>query len=495
MCMFPIPNKSSIKARIKGVEEFDCGGCPECLGKKSRLWALRCAMEAKVNVGCMITLTYDTYKNGEKGEENPVDTSLRVNKEHCQRFIKRLRKAYPQNKIKYLITAEYGKRTHRAHYHALIFGIKFNDLRYYKKSKRGNIIYKSKTLEKIWQGDKEHKGGICTVDCVNPSAQVARYCTKYCAKDSGVDDTFMLFSRDIGESELKRLFNGKSYWIDGREYSIPKKIWQWYIENKYNINGYSRYVGKLKVESSEKRLCGKLDKIEREKEVIELKIIKKEERINNLIKLYPKKKRVNSKMRAYLDPLIEEVDDTIRELKNRLKELESLRDLLWKKEYNILENNEITYNRAKEMRDYFCAQRDNDSVYKNYINYWQRKNRVNEISRPSILTRVLQLPDNKYRSYKLKALDCLILSELKYDFVPPRTKSQAFIKFKRKKVVVEKSFAPLSRHYRANDTAKKEKIAYKQLCGRKIIESMEKCEEFRVLDNPFSPFYKYFEKK
>lgn len=48
--------------------------------KKSRQWALRCGMEARVNVGMMITLTYDTYKNGVDGEENPVDTSLRVQK-------------------------------------------------------------------------------------------------------------------------------------------------------------------------------------------------------------------------------------------------------------------------------------------------------------------------------------------------------------------------------------------------------------------------------
>ncbi len=68
--------------------------------------------------------------------------------------------------------------------------------------------------------------GICTVDTQNLSAACARYCTKYCAKDARADDTFMLFSRGIGEAGLLRDFNGKSYIIDGREYPIPRQIWE-----------------------------------------------------------------------------------------------------------------------------------------------------------------------------------------------------------------------------------------------------------------------------
>lgn len=169
----------------------------------------------------MITLTYDTYKYDSRGNiigENIPDRDLHVSKAHAQRFIKRLRWSFPDKKLSYIATGEYGKKTHRAHYHFLIFGMCFDDLRYYKKSKRGNIIYKSPTLEKIWSGDKEHNGGICTVDCINPSVAVARYCTKYCAKDSGVDDTFMLFSHGIGETMLRKLFNGKNYILDGKEF-------------------------------------------------------------------------------------------------------------------------------------------------------------------------------------------------------------------------------------------------------------------------------------
>lgn len=246
MCLFPRHNLNENSIAYKrGITEFDCGVCPECLSKKSSLWALRCYMESLVSQGMMITLTYDTYKYDKNGNiigENVSNLSL--SKDDCQRFMKRLRKRFPKKKIKYLICGEYGKRTGRPHYHAIIFGVQFDDLIFYKRSKRGNVIYKSKTLNEIWQGgdNKERQGGICTVDCINITPAVARYCTKYCAKDSGVDDTFMLVSRGIGDEMLIKRFNGKSYYIDGREYPVPRLIWKKYIENKYNISGYSRYI-------------------------------------------------------------------------------------------------------------------------------------------------------------------------------------------------------------------------------------------------------------
>lgn len=82
-------------------------------------------MQAKVSPGVMVTLTYDSYKyaNGKPTtEENPTDPTIPLSKKHCQDFIKRLRKWLEKRsdkKLYYLITAERGKRTNRAHYHAL----------------------------------------------------------------------------------------------------------------------------------------------------------------------------------------------------------------------------------------------------------------------------------------------------------------------------------------------------------------------------------------
>lgn len=233
MCFFPIPTPLNSIAHKKGVTEYGCGVCPECLRKKSNYWALKCSAQAKTMNGMMITLTYDQYiRDGHGniiGECLPEDMS--VHKRDCQLFIKRLRKYIDTKghgeKIKYLISAEYGHRTHRPHYHAIIFGYQFSDIVPYKKSKRGNMIYRSHTLEKIW------KNGICTVDSINISGAVARYCTKYAMKDAGADDTFMLFSRGIGDDELLRTFNGKSYYVDGTEHAIPRMIWLKWCEQRF----------------------------------------------------------------------------------------------------------------------------------------------------------------------------------------------------------------------------------------------------------------------
>lgn len=234
MCMFPLPNNDITGLAFrKGIVEFDCGACPECLRKRANVWALRSVYESREHVyNCMVTLTYDDYvydsRGNVVGERPPLD--LHVNKRDVQLFIKRLRKWYSSfcgEKIKYLLCAEYGSRTHRAHYHALLFGVRFPDLVFYKRSKRGNLIYKSAKLTELW------KNGICTVDSINVGSAVARYCTKYCAK-SRSDDTFMLFSQCIGFDGLLRDFNGLSYFVEGREYPIPKQVWQYVIMSRHS---------------------------------------------------------------------------------------------------------------------------------------------------------------------------------------------------------------------------------------------------------------------
>lgn len=234
MCLFPLPNCNfSGLAYKKGIKEFSCGSCPECLRKRSSVWALRAVYEARSHLyNCMITLTYDTFKySGSPSlEENPVDPTIEVNKRHIQLFIKRLRKWYStisSEPIKYLCCAEYGSRTHRAHYHLILFGVRFPDIIKYKRSKRNNIIYRSAILDKLWGH------GICSVDSININGAAAAYCTKYTAK-SRSDDTFMLCSQHIGLSELLKDFNGRSYVIEGREYPIPRAVWQVFITTKYN---------------------------------------------------------------------------------------------------------------------------------------------------------------------------------------------------------------------------------------------------------------------
>lgn len=230
MCLFPSKNYNFNSPSFKsGINYFKCGACPECMQERSSIWALRSVMESKSHAfNCMVTLTYDKFKYNFRGDvigEEDVNPDLKVQKPHIQKFFKRLRKKFGQG-IKYIACAEYGSHTHRAHYHCILFGVRFSDAHFYKRSKRGNPIYMSKTLTDLWGH------GICTIDSINVQSSIARYCTKYCSK-SRSDETFMLFSQKLGLEYLMKEFNGKSYFIDGREYPVPRIVWHTYISEKY----------------------------------------------------------------------------------------------------------------------------------------------------------------------------------------------------------------------------------------------------------------------
>lgn len=389
MCLFP----RKLGQPINGLTEFSCGVCPECLARRSRLWALRATMEAKVSPAYMITLTYDNYLRDKSGKiigELPPDASLHVSKRDCQLFFKRLRRHFPNNKIKYICTAEYGSHTHRAHYHVLLFGIVLNDLIVKGKSKRGNLIYRSPTISRIWANAPANADWrsfpICTVDavCVGPS--VARYCTKYCSKDSGRDggdDTFMLFSRGIGDSELTRLFNGKSYIIDGREYPVPKQIWNREIEKCYGVS--FRYVPRDRDELVSLRFSG---------------------------------------------------NERRRDLSGRFVKNE----LVFANQYA-----------RKQAR----VARDSHPAYQEYISYWQNKVDEFERTRPSAFDRIRALPDNKYLAYKAACMDYLVSkSPCK---CPPRSSDRVVSYRRQKYFAEHlgvglPSFAVPACHYTANDT-------------------------------------------
>ena len=75
------------------------------------------------------------------------------------------------------------------------------------------------------------------MDSINIQGSIARYVTKYSMKSKGVDDTFQLFSHGIGIQYLLDTFNGRPYLINGREYSVPRLVWNAYILKTYNGKG------------------------------------------------------------------------------------------------------------------------------------------------------------------------------------------------------------------------------------------------------------------
>lgn len=117
-----------------------------------------------------VTLTYDELHIPERGT---------LDKKAFPGFIKRLRKKIADRSLRegkavdylrYFHAGEYGEKTRRPHYHALIFGYGFPDKS--KSSERmGNAVYRSQELEDLWQK------GNCEIGSVTFAS--AQYVAKY----------------------------------------------------------------------------------------------------------------------------------------------------------------------------------------------------------------------------------------------------------------------------------------------------------------------------
>jgi hypothetical protein len=210
-----------------------CGKCIGCRLEYSRQWAIRCHHEAQMHEqNAFITLTYAP-------EYLPDDRS--INKEHLQKFFKRLRKAIGKEKLRYFACGEYGTQLNRPHYHAIIFGYGFPDKRLHTKQ-NGNLLFRSALLEKAWPFGYSLIGEAT----FESAAYVARYVTKkFKSKDEEetnkhyqlidsetgevhqVEPEFCLMSRrpGIGKSWLEKYHSDTDKdWITvrGKRMSLPK---------------------------------------------------------------------------------------------------------------------------------------------------------------------------------------------------------------------------------------------------------------------------------
>ena len=131
-----------------------CGKCLSCKLSKAKEWAVRCTLEASLyDDNCFVTLTYD---------DDHLPSNHKLNKKHLQDFIKRLRKVSP---FRYFAVGEYGSKTHRPHYHLILFGFNPWDL---------DQLKSSKVISKCWT-----YGNNFVDDCNYLTCQyVARYTTK-----------------------------------------------------------------------------------------------------------------------------------------------------------------------------------------------------------------------------------------------------------------------------------------------------------------------------
>lgn len=128
-CHHPIPARrdertGSVKfLRVRDRTVYDgagpellripCGTCLGCVKSRAREWALRCTLELNYHPeACWCTLTYD---------DKYLPPTL--DKFHLSRFMRRLRKEIHPARVRFFGAGEYGEKTYRPHYHAILFGL------------------------------------------------------------------------------------------------------------------------------------------------------------------------------------------------------------------------------------------------------------------------------------------------------------------------------------------------------------------------------------
>lgn len=168
-----------------------CGQCVGCRISRSQEWMIRCVHEAQMHDdNCFLTITFDD-------EHLPEDKSISVR--DIQLFMKRLRKKMG-TKLRFFACGEYGNpspgeqdRLGRPHYHLLIFGLDFED-KYPWEQRRGNLLYRSPSLELLWPFGFSTIGSLTT----QSAGYVARYILKKVTGEVA-DDHYCWMDLETGE--------------------------------------------------------------------------------------------------------------------------------------------------------------------------------------------------------------------------------------------------------------------------------------------------------
>ena len=155
-------------------------------------------------------------------------------------FMKRLRFKYKHLKLKFFMCGEYGEKNARPHYHAIVFGMDFDDKEYWYTTKAGQRIYRSAVLSTLWPHGYAAIGSVS----FESAAYVARYVMKK-RTGEGSESHYETFLPDTGEIVSKNKEYAKMSlkpalgreWYDkykndlypkdyitvkGKKYSVPK---------------------------------------------------------------------------------------------------------------------------------------------------------------------------------------------------------------------------------------------------------------------------------
>ena len=207
-----------------------CGKCPDCRLKYAAHWAVRGVHELRLHDKSeFVTLTYDD-------DNLPVEDgfpTLRMRDQ--QLFMKRLRKVYGAG-VRFMCAGEYGGRFERPHYHFILYNFSPEDKRFYKETPRGDKLYKSEILRRLWPMGDNVVGDV--------SFQSISYVARYIVgKDEHPDEWYgprevEFFNKSLRPGIGLRAFEEhKDEWyrhdsvvIDGHEFPPPR-----YYDVKYAL--------------------------------------------------------------------------------------------------------------------------------------------------------------------------------------------------------------------------------------------------------------------
>ena len=189
---------------------------------------------------CFITLTYS--------DDHLVSPELQYR--DFQLFMKRLRWAFPNKQIGCFVTGEYGERTKRPHWHAILFGYRPTDSEFKYQNERGDTAFSSESLEKIWGQGIAEFGDVT----FHSAGYVARYAAKKLVHGNDRDHDYQPISKKsnkhaIGKKWLEKnwrdlLAEGNVRLENGQACPIPRYYVKWLIANQ--PDAYLEFLGTTK---------------------------------------------------------------------------------------------------------------------------------------------------------------------------------------------------------------------------------------------------------
>lgn len=165
---------------------------------------------------CFITLTYDE-------EHLPKDASVDV--EVWKKFAKRLRKSC--GKFRFIHVGEYGEEGNRPHYHALIFGLNFDEDRAIWKEDEltGRRYYRSPKLAKLWPMGLH--------DIQDLSKEAANYVCQYAVKK--------IYGTSLESEELREKRYSRVDPKTGEYWTVAEETWSMSRDPGIGADWFKKY--------------------------------------------------------------------------------------------------------------------------------------------------------------------------------------------------------------------------------------------------------------